>query len=164
MSGYLLGVIGIVLFSSVLLAVLPSGKTGEMIRGIARIACVITILSPVVHFFVDAGNLEGFFREKGIETEPAFIEYCSKERIEEAEEMLKKDLSEKYEGIERIELQWKNETIYYGGYSASGVKIEKIFVYLNKEITNSAHKEMIEYLFNQYGCEGQVVNLEQLVG
>ena len=164
MSEYLLSVIGIVLFSSVLIAVLPSGKTGEMIRGIARIACVITILSPVVHFFVDAGKLDGFFREKGIETEEAFIEYCSKERIEEAEELLKKELSEKYDGVDRVKLQWKNEEIYYGGYTAGGVKIEKIFVYLNKEMTNNTHEEMIEYLFSQYGCEGQVVNLEKVVG
>ena len=163
MNEYLLSVIGIVLFSSVLIAVLPSGKTGVVIRGIARIACVITILSPVVHFFVDAGELDGFFREKGIETEVSFIEYCSKERIEEAEEMLKKELSEKYEGVEKVELQWKNEAIYYGGYTASGVKIERIFVYLNKEMTNSACEEMIEYLFNQYGCEGQVVYLEKMV-
>ena len=81
-----------------------------------------------------------------------------------AEEMLKKELSEKYGGIERIELQWKSETMYYGDYTASDVKIEKIFVYLNMEMTNSAYKEMIEYLFNQYGCEGQVINLEKVVG
>ncbi len=164
MSEYLLSVIGIVLFSSILIAVLPNGKTGEMVRAIARIACVITILSPVVHFFVDAGKLDGFFREKGIETEVAFIEYCSKERIEEAEELLKKELSEKYDAVEKVKLQWKNEEIYYGGYTASGVKIEKILVYLNTEITNKTYKEMIEYLFSQYGCEGQVVNLEKVVG
>ena len=164
MSEYLLSVIGVVLFSSVLLAVLPNGKTGEMIRGIARIACVITILSPVVYFFVDAGKLDGFFKEKGIEAESAFIEYCSKERIEEAEELLKKELSEKYEGVERVELQWRDEPISYGGYTANGVKIEKIFVYLNKGITSSDQEKLIEYLFNQYGCEGQVINLEKVVG
>ena len=164
MSEYLLSVISIVLFSSVLIAVLPSGKTGEMIRGIARIACVITILSPVVQFFVDPGKLDGFFREKRIETETTFIEYCSKERIGEAEELLKKELSEKYEGIEAVNFEWMNEAIDYGGYTADGVKIEKIFVYLNKEIDDAVCRAMIEYLFNQYGCEGQVINLENVVG
>ena len=87
-----------------------------------------------------------------------------KAKIKEAEELLKQELSEKYEGIDHVTLQWKNEEIYYGGYAASGVKIEKIFVYLNKEMTNNAHSELIEYLFNHYGCDGQVINLEEVDG
>ena len=46
----------------------------------------------------------------------------------------------------------------------NGVKIEKIFVFLNKGITSSDQEKLIEYLFNQYGCEGQVVYLEKVVG
>ncbi|MBQ4052808.1 MAG: hypothetical protein IJD33_00545 [Clostridia bacterium] len=164
MSGYLLSVIGIVLFSSILIAVLPNGKTADMIRGITRIACVITMLSPVVYFFVDGGNFDGFFGEKGIETEAAFIQYCSEERIEQAEILLQKELSEKYDGIHKIEMQWESEAIHFGGYTANGVKIVKIVVFVNQALSDHIEREIIEYLFNQYGCEGQVIHLEKVVG
>ena len=164
MSGYLLSVIGIVLFSSIVIAVLPNGKTGDMIRGITRIACVITMLSPVVYFFVDDGNLDGFFGEKRIETEVAFIQYCSEERIEQAESLLLKDLSEKYVGVEKVEIEWENEKIHFGGYAADGIKIVKIIVFVNRALPNNVENEMMEYLFNQYSCKGQVIRLEKVVG
>ena len=164
MSGYLLSVIGIVLFSSVLIGVLPNGKTGDMIRGVTRIACVITMISPVVYFFVDGGKLDVFFGEKGIETEAAFIQYCSEERIEQAEILLQKEFSEKYDGIHKVEIQWGSEAIHFGGYTANGVKIIKIVVFVNQALSNNVQQEMIEYLFNQYGCEGQVIHLEKVAG
>ena len=164
MSGYLLSVIGIVLFSSILVAVLPTGKTGDMIRGITRIACVITMLSPVVYFFVDDGALDSFFGETGIETEATFIQYCCEERIEEAENLLQKELSAKYDGVDTVEIEWENEAVDFKGYTASEVKIIKIVVYVNRAFSNNVQEEMIEYLFNQYGCEGQVIQLETMAG
>ena len=46
MSGYLLGVIGMVLFCAVLTVVIPHGKTSKMVHAISRIACVVAILAP----------------------------------------------------------------------------------------------------------------------
>ena len=162
MNGYLLSVIGIVLFSSVLLAVLPSGKTGEVIKGVARIACVVAILSPVVYFFVDGGDLNSFFGESGIETGAEFIQYCSEQRIEAAEKQLLKELSLKYPGIQTVKCYWTNTEITYGEYTAEGVKIIRIVVCVDGVLPTNTEREVIEYLFTQYGCEGQVVRLDEM--
>ena len=160
MSGYLLSVIGVVLFSSLLLAALPNGKTGEVIRGVARIACIVAILSPVVYFFVDSGDMGSFFDESGIETGASFIQYCSEERIKAAEKQLQTELSELYEGIRSVKIFWEAAEIRYGEYSADGIKVLRIVVYADKMPTVSTTTKIIEYLFTKYGCEGEVVSLD----
>ena len=79
MSGYLLSVVGIVLFTSILLAIVPTGKTSEIVKAIARLACVVTILAPIVQFFVSDGEFGTFFVESSIQTESTFIQYSSRQ-------------------------------------------------------------------------------------
>ena len=104
MSGYLLGVIGVVLFCSLVTIVLPHGKTASIVHNISRLACIVAILAPIPSYFVKGTS--GFFQKNSIEADEEFIKYSSELRIREAEEGLQQVLCEKYgEGLQ-INLYW----------------------------------------------------------
>ena len=163
MSEYLLSVMGIVLFSSILLAIVPMGKTGELIKGIARMACVVAILSPVVHFFVGGEKIEDIFGESGIQTETAFIQYCSEERIDDAENCLLEDLKQTYANVNDVKIEWQRETVRYWGYEGEEIKITQVIVFLGETVDKTVSTEIESYLLREYGCEGKVVGNVEIV-
>lgn len=110
MSAYLLSIVGIVLVSGLLSAILPEGKTASMIKGTAKLACLIVILSPILQFFTSLKNGEDFsnFSEQTvIQTDKSFIDYCSKERIESVEESLAKELKDEFGRDVAVTLLWE---------------------------------------------------------
>ena len=160
MSGYLLSVVGIVLFASVLLAIVPTGKTSEIVKAVARLACVITILAPIVQFFVGGGDFGRFFVESSIQTETNFIQYCSKTRVEEAEEILKEQLEDEF-GIEvEVDCIWHIEQTQEGIYEGQEIRVEKVFVKTITEQTSDWKKTVEAFILKKYGCEGKVVCVE----
>ena len=88
MKEYLLGVAGIVLFSSIILAILPTGKMNELIKNIARMACLLCILSPFVDLLLENEKLSSYFGESGIEIQTEFIQYSNEARVSEVETLL----------------------------------------------------------------------------
>ena len=52
LNDYLLCVIGTVLICSILTAIAPEGKTSAVIKGVARLTCVLAIISPVLNFLL----------------------------------------------------------------------------------------------------------------
>ena len=51
MNAYVLSVIGTILLSAIITAILPDGKTNSVIKGVSRLACVIAIVMPILTFF-----------------------------------------------------------------------------------------------------------------
>lgn len=160
MSGYLLSVVGIVLFASVLLAIVPTGKTSEIVKAVARLACVITILAPIVQFFVSGGDFGTFFVESSIQTESDFIQYCSKTRVEEAEEILQKKLEDKFGVQVDVDCLWHIEETQAGMYEGQEIRIEKVFVKTMTEQSNDWKQTVETFIQKEYGCEGKVVCVE----
>lgn len=156
MSEYLLGVVGIVLFASVLLIILPDGRTTELIKNLTRIACLVVILTPIVRFFVGRENVNTIFGESGIQTETSFINYCREQRIEEAEEMLQNELSKQEECILDVKIVTKMETVEYGFYESEELKVEKIIVFVSEAPTPAKRTRLEEYVLKSYGCLGMV--------
>ena len=163
MSEYLLSVIGVVLFSSVLLAILPSGKTSELIKAIARIACLVTILAPIVSFFVGRSDFAGIFQESGIELQASFIEYCSEERIAEAEALLKKELKDKYPQVRAVEAIYLIQEEEIGSVVAQRLYVEKIIVYISAEEASVSEAEIKNYVTRTYGCAEAVICNDKMV-
>jgi hypothetical protein len=102
MSAYVLCVIGTVLLCAILNAVLPTGKTSGVIKGVARMACVVSIVMPVAIFF-QSGEwslketvFESDFAESVIQTDDAFIKYYSQMRVREAHVSLEKALKDEF--------------------------------------------------------------------
>ncbi len=161
MSGYLLGVVGVVVLAATLTSVLPEGKTSSTIRAIARLACILAIISPVLHFF-QSGKLsfenekkqEGIFADSVIEAEGRFIEYYSEMRIREAEEKLKLELSERYALDTLVTLEYTCQTEAVGVfYTDRKIRIVRMRVKLLQEAKEEVVKSMWEYLTKNYCSE-----------
>lgn len=160
MSGYLLSVVGIVLFTSVLLAIVPTGKTSEIVKAIARLACVVTILAPIVQFFVSDGEFGTFFVESSIQTESTFIQYSSKTRVEEVEKILQKKLEDEFGVPIDVDCIWRIEQTQEGMYEGQNIRIEKVFVKTTTEQSIEWKQTLEAFIQKEYGCEGKVVCVE----
>ena len=152
MNGYVLGVMGTVLISAILTAILPEGKTAETIRNITRITCLLIIVAPIPQLFHSdfwaTKNTENFFSENVIQTDETFIKYYSELRIEQTENALEQELYEKFSVVVAVEL------ICSQAVEDSGeIPIEKICVKLETTINEEEEKGMWEYLKKNYCSE-----------
>ena len=160
MSGYLLAIIGIVLLTGILSAVLPEGKTAKFIKGMTKLCCLAVILAPILGFFhkVATGgeiNFPFFSSETVIETDSSFIDYCSTKRVENAEEDLEEKMEELFSVRVEATLLWE-----YCGAVTEGTEI-KITKVLLKDIEGNIDEEvrekMKEHITDKYGCEVEFV-------
>lgn len=173
MSGYLLGIVGIVLLSSIVSVILPDGKTVRFIKGITKLSCLAVILAPILGFFQGKGdgkiNFPFFSAQTVIETDGAFIDYCSTKRIENAETELEKKLEETFSVRIGVTLLWEyrgsiteSETEssdgYLSVYEGKEIKITKVVLKdEEKNIGEEVRKIMTEHVAREYGCEVEFV-------
>ncbi len=161
MNGYLLSIIGTVLVCAVLTAILPSGKTSGVIKGIARLACVISIIAPIPQFL---GNAKPFdtnskkntsknnvnFSQSVIQTDESFIKYYCEMRIQNAENALNEELLEKFSLSVQSDIDWRfNEETC----DSDEIMITKISVKLQEKGTDKLKDEVWEYLTKNYCSE-----------
>ncbi len=152
MSGYLLGVIGTVLFSALLTAIMPEGKTSGLIKAIARITCVLAIVAPVLGF-LKTGSLslsydkksQTIFSQSVIEGQEEFIQYYSEMRVTQTQEALEKELLQKYGVQTVVRLEWTLEE--------DRIKIIRILVDTEGKADKEIVKTMSEYLTKNYCSE-----------
>ncbi len=158
MKEYLLSVIGAVILSAIVVAVLPEGKTAGMIKTVSRLICILMIISPVLRFF-QSGNLsvwgenlqENIFSETVIEAEDSFIKYYSEMRIRETEAALEKEILQRYDLIVEVVLFYEYETERVGAfYESDKIKIMGIHIKLKQESKEEVIKEMWEYMTENY--------------
>lgn len=157
MNGYVLTVIGTVLLSSVLTAIVHDGKTSAVIKGVARLACVLVIVAPVLRFFTsgnlseNAENSTGFFSQIGIEADEGFIQYVSEMRVLETERAVEAELSEKY-GVEtEVTIFWERESSVYADlYESESICVKKMLVQCKTKITETVKESMQKYLTKSY--------------
>lgn len=152
MNGYLLCVIGTVLVCSILTAIAPEGRTSTVIKGVARLSCVLAIIAPVLSF-LKTGDVSVFndkngqeiFSQEGIEGESAFIQYYSEMRILQTESALQTELEEKYGVAAKVSLLWSQ--------SEEKIHIDEIRVKLLNKTSEGVKKEMWAYLTKNYCSE-----------
>lgn len=161
MSGYLLSVIGAVILSAIMVAILPEGKTSGIIKAVSRLVCILAIISPVLKFFqsgtltfAEGENSEGIFTQTVIESENAFIEYYSERRIRETESALETEIHEKYGADVEVTLSYEYvEKLVDGRYVDKKIRITAIHIGLKDTISEEALREMWEYLTKNYCSE-----------
>ncbi len=163
MNGYLLGVIGTVLLCSLLTAIAPEGKTSAAIKGIAKLACALAILAPVLRFFqsgdidVLLGAGEKNSSQTVIRTDEAFIQYYSERRVEETEAALETELLEKYAVAVEVDLTWRFDEESLGGkYSLEKIKIERIHIQTVEQTTEEVKHQMQTFVAKTYCSEVQI--------
>ncbi len=158
MSEYLLGIIGTVLFSALLTAILPNGKTAAIIKSIARLACLISVLSPLLTFLKNGEMFGENFLKTGIRTDGNFIEYCSKISVESAEKSLKEHLKERYGKDFEVTFLWEEVKTEEGGYELERIKITKaVLSPLSGEIGEKEGEEIRSYLLENFNFPSEVL-------
>ena len=144
------------LFSALLTAVLPQGKTSELIKSISRLACLVAILSPILYFFAGGELFGNFFEKTVIQTDDDYIRYCSEIRIENAENSLENDLMEQFALSSDVSIQWSYSEEERGVYSVEQIKIDKIFVYIEESVADSLETQLEHYIMTSYQCPTEV--------
>ena len=161
MNGYLLSIIGVVLFSAVCTAILPEGKTTGLIKSIMRLACILAIVSPVLNFlsqgristFSDE-NLQTFFSQAGIASENTYIQYYCEMRVRETERALENEIKEKYALSAQVTLAWEEQRETVGEkYEFGRIRITKICVKLDDRSEEEVVRNMWEYVKETYCSE-----------
>ena len=110
MNGYLLSVIGTVLLSAVLTAIAPNGKTAFVIKNVAKLACLLVIVSPLLTYVQrekKGGDLKNNSTKEVINTDESFIQYYSEMKVRQAEETLEKEIFEKFSLSCRLTFSWE---------------------------------------------------------
>ena len=150
MNGYLLSVIGTILLSALLTAILPNGKTSAVIKAITKLACLLVIISPVFSYIqaetgTSNGNSSKNLSQSVIQTDESFITYYSEMRIQNAQVQLESEIKEKF-GLDcRVAFTWK--------YDKENIRIIKLTVQPQTEISERQNSELYEYLTKNYCSE-----------
>ena len=160
MSAYVLSVIGTILLCAILTAVLPNGKTNTIIKGVARLACVISIVMPVLIFFqsgewsIGKTFFQDDFAETVIQTDEEFIKYYSQMRVRETQDTLKKALKSEFAVDADVEITWQTEMGEYADkYEEQKIKIVRIVVKNQEKQSEEVEKAMWVYLTENYCSE-----------
>ncbi len=158
MNGYVLSVIGTVLVCSLITAIAPEGKTSALVKGIAKLICVLAIIAPVLKFF-KSGSIEEWTGKKNssqsvIEEDANFIQYYCEMRARETESALESELFEKYEVCAEVSLVWEIAQEELGTlYTEQKMRVEKIYIVIPTETSEEVRNQMQVYLSKNYCSE-----------
>ncbi len=155
MNEYLLTVIGTVLLCSVLTAMIPEGKTSPVIKGIVKLVCILTIISPVFRF-LSSGDLkeltdkksQDFFDGQVIAAEGEYIQYYCEMRVRQTESALEEELKDKFSLQSEVVLTWSLQED-----EKKRIRIDGMSVKLLEEKGEEVKKEVWAYLTNTYCSE-----------
>ena len=158
MSGYLLSIIGTVLLCAILTAIVPQGKTSGVVKGVAKLACVLVIVSPVLRFFktgeINGGLLKNsptFFPQSSIQTDEKFIQYYSELRVRETESALQEEILELYSAKVNVSILWECGKELVGKYyETEFIKINQICIKCLEDLSKEQKESMWEYLTKNY--------------
>lgn len=160
MSAYVLSVIGTILLCAILTAILPNGKTNAVIKGVARLACVISIVMPVLIFFQSGewsvGKIffEEDFSKTVIQTDREFIKYYSEMRVRETQQILQEELLKEFSVKSAVKISWNMENGEYAErYEEYKIKITQIHVENQEKQTEEVERAMWIYLTENYCSE-----------
>ena len=160
-EGYLLCIVGTTLLCSILTAILPEGKTNAIVKGVAKLICLIAIVSPVPRFLQKEEIFDFFLfdsqektqqelEETVIQTDENFIHYVSELRIKTTESMLEYQVSNTFQVECEIRLAC---TI---SHTDGSLLPDKIYLQFLGEVEEEKVHLVVEYLKKQYLCEVQI--------
>ena len=158
LKGYVFSIVGTVLLSAIVTSILPEGKTSITIKSNAKSLCVLIIVSPILTYFqrnaeVSAalGNSQINFLETDIQTDQAFIQYFSNERVSQAETQLENELRERYALNLTVTMDWEWRKTQEGK-GIEDIYIRQIRVQGALQESVQTQRDILEYLTQNY-CE-----------
>lgn len=155
MNVYLLSVMGTVLFCSLLTAILPDGKTTNTVKGIAKLTCLLIIISPIFNFlsvFTNSDeNSSVFFEKNGIVEDKEFIMYYQELQIQEATQKLESELEDKFGIVSTVCLIW--ESVEDNSNVNEKIKINQIQIKVPIETGDDMKNSIFIFIKNNYCSE-----------
>lgn len=157
-EGYLLCIVGTTLLCSILTAILPEGKTNAFVKGVARLICLIAIVSPLPKFlqkeelfdFFLSDSQENTQQELGetvIQTDENFIHYVSELRVKATESMLEQQVENVFQVECAIQLACTISP------TDASLLPDKIYLQFASDVEEEQVHLVVEYLRKQYLCE-----------
>lgn len=153
MTEYLLKIMGLIIFSVVLTNALPKGKTSVLIKKVVRLCVYLSVIAPAASFFIRITNGEteafseifpNYFSENVIETDEAYIKYCSENSIKNAEAELTKKILDEF-GIEA-----SVQLIFEENELEIEMKIQKICLVFTEDCEATMAEEIKNQLETEY--------------
>jgi len=159
-NSYLFSIIGIVLISSMITAIMPEGKMSGIVKSMTKLICLFIIISPIFQFFqnvkrIDAGKFyQDIFKNSVIETDEEFIKYYSESTMSYMENALEQEIFEKYAINVCIWLDWTYSTEnIWNLYPERKIQINQIYVRTEQEMNEEEKNILWEYLTQNYCSE-----------
>ena len=154
MKGYLLCIIGTVLLSSIITAIIPEGKTAKVIKGMAKLVCLLAILAPIPRFLQnwkgEDKNLGKNLSETVISTDESFIKYYCEMRVENVEMQLEEEIQEKFSVSAKADIEWEFEN---GEIDVDNMCVKQIQVTVAEGTTTDRKNAVYEHLTQNYCSE-----------
>ena len=160
MSGYVIGVVGTVIISSILMMIVPEGKSTSIIKGMTKLACLVVLIAPIPKLLGDENffdvfrgesveNVGGFFENSGLNADETFIEYYCKLRVVETQTALEKEIYTQFQVSADVQISWE----FAGETDVDGIKITKITVKSKATVEEEVQRKMCAYLTDSYCSE-----------
>ncbi len=160
MNIYIFSVTGVVLISSFITAISVEGKLSNMIKGMTKLVCLLVILSPIFQLLTKKQNgiEENFYQDifsySVIEMDNHFIEYYSETTMSYLEDILEKEIYEKYAFSVFISIDWAyEEENSIDVYDPTKIKINQIRISQKQALKEEDKSILWEYLTKNYCSE-----------
>ena len=158
LDGYLLCIIGTTLFSAILTGILPIGKTSELIKGVAKLICLLSILSPIPQFLQNQSFFDVFqdkntaqdkenLSQSVITIDEPFIDYFCKMRITLLQEQIQTELQRIYAVECCIVLDCETDR------KNGDLNLERIFVSVGADVSEEVKNQIRFHLETYYDSE-----------
>lgn len=160
MKEYLLCIIGVVLLSALITMFLPEGKTSVTIKNVAKLLCLLCILSPIPGVLKGLQGGISTTQKEGendletfvIDTDESFIKYYSQMRVQNAERLLESEILEKYGVKCKVEMSWEWDE---KSHDTDGIKIQTVQI-LCENVTEETAMQIKQEVSDKYFLEVQI--------
>ena len=154
LDGYLLCIIATTLLASILTAILPEGKTTGVVKGVTKLVCLLSILSPIPQFLQKQSFFDLFkeentqktwedFSQSVIPTDESFIKYFSNMRIRVFEEELSTAIQSKFGVICAVKLDGELDE------KTAEIKVKKVVITSFSSLADEEKQAIKRYLEEQ---------------
>lgn len=121
MSAYILSVCGAVIFSSLVMIILPDGKIGKFINGILKLTCVFIMLSPIISKVDELKpNEDDTQTSSEISLDLNYLEYFYDLQAQNLSDEIKSVIENEFEIGVFVEIEWR--------MSKYAFEIKKVYV------------------------------------
>lgn len=149
MQAYILSIAGVVLISTVISIIVPTGKMGKFIKGMTKLFILVVLIAPFVSW---AGGDKYIFTTSELGRDTEYLEYCAVLLSEEDERKITAWLKEGYGVVAEVSVL-RN----FDGFTHEKIKVSISDFGINEPHTHiDIVADIRARLEHDYGCSAEV--------